>query len=82
MTTKSYSLDLRIRVISAIAWGISCRAAARYFGIPPSTAIRYQQRMNQTLFIEPFKQGRPFLAVAGLSLIATCLSLKQKSSLI
>jgi len=38
--SKSYSLDLRERVVGFIAGGLSCRAAARRFDIAPSTAIR------------------------------------------
>jgi len=56
--TKSYSFDLRERVVGAISGGLSCRGAARRFDISPSTAIRYQQRMKHTSCIEPFKHGR------------------------
>jgi len=60
MTTKIYSLDLRIRAVGAISGDTSCWAAARHFGISPSTAIRHQQRTKQTSYIEHSKQGRPF----------------------
>jgi len=57
--TKSYSLDLRYRVVGSIAGGLSCRGAAKRFAIAPSTAIRYQQRMKATSCVDPFKRGRP-----------------------
>jgi transposase len=34
-----YSSDLRVRIIGAIEGGTSCRAAARQFGVRPSTSM-------------------------------------------
>lgn len=56
---KSSSADLRIRIMGDVERGQSCRAAARRFGVAPSTAIRLRQRKAQTGSVAPAKQGRP-----------------------
>ena len=43
---RALSLDLRERVIAAIAAGASCRQAAERFGVGPATAIRWQARFR------------------------------------
>ena len=40
--SKALSLDLRTRVLSAIAGGLSCRKAAQRFGVSASSAIRWR----------------------------------------
>ena len=46
---KSYSQDLRNRVIDAVEReGMSCRAAARRFGVGESTAIKWLGRYRRT----------------------------------
>ncbi len=40
--SKALSLDLRSRVLSAIAEGMSCRQAALRFGVSASSAIRWR----------------------------------------
>lgn len=45
---QGYSSDLRVRIIGAIEGGNSCRAAARRFGVSPSTSIRLAQRKAKT----------------------------------
>ena len=42
--SKALSLDLRTRVLSAIASGMSCRQAAERFGVSASSAIRWRAR--------------------------------------
>ena len=37
--SKALSLDLRTRVLAAIAGGLSCRQAAQRFGVSASSAI-------------------------------------------
>lgn len=56
---KPYSLDLRERINAFIADGNSCRAAARVFGVSPSTAVRIAalHRVRGDLAAKP--QGRP-----------------------
>jgi transposase len=56
---KSSSADLRDRIYQDIASGESCRAAARRFGVAPSTAVRLAQRKAQTGSLAPARQGRP-----------------------
>ena len=40
--SKALSLDLRTRVLAAIAGGLSCRQAAQQFGVSASSAIRWR----------------------------------------
>lgn len=56
---KSSSSDLRIRIVGEIERGQSCRAAARRFGVAPSTAVRLAQRKARTGSLAPARQGRP-----------------------
>lgn len=56
---KSCSPDLRVRIVSEIERGRSCRAAARRFGVAPSTAVRLAQRKARTGSVAPARQGRP-----------------------
>ena len=57
--THSYSLDLRVRVVSFVAAGHSCRAAARHFRVSDSFAIKLMQRQTQSGSPAPARQGRP-----------------------
>ena len=46
---RAYSQDLRDRVIEAVeVGGMSCRAAARRFGVSDSSAIKWLQRYRKT----------------------------------
>ena len=56
---KSSSSALRVRIVGEIERGQSCRAAARRFGVAPSTAVRLAQRKAQTGSVTPARQGRP-----------------------
>jgi transposase len=56
---KSSSADLRVRIIGEVERGQSCRAAARRFGVAPSTAIRLMRRKAETGSMAPAQQGRP-----------------------
>lgn len=56
---KSNSTDLRVRIYGEIERGQSCRAAARRFGVAPSTAVRLAQRKERTGSLAPARQGRP-----------------------
>lgn len=40
---RALSRDLRDRVVAAIEGGLSCRQAARRFGVSPASAIRRRQ---------------------------------------
>ena len=63
---KPFSQDLRDRVVEAVEeQQMSCRSAARRFGVGESTAIRWVERYRQTGSSAPGKMGghrRPVLA--------------------
>lgn len=56
---KSYSQDLRTRIVDDVTGGRSCREAARRFGVSPSCAIKLVQRVAKTGSAGPARQGRP-----------------------
>jgi len=56
---KSYSSDLRDRVIGLVDAGYSRRAAARHFGVSESFAIKLMQRVRRLGSGMPGRQGRP-----------------------
>lgn len=56
---KGGSLDLRVRIIGEVERGQSRRAAARRFGVAPSTAIRLVRRRSRTGSLAPARRGRP-----------------------
>ena len=55
---KPYSMDLRERVSAAVVrGGLSCRRAAKRFGVAASTAIRWVKRVRATGSAAPDKMG-------------------------
>ena len=59
------SMDLRQRIVRAVASGSSIREAARRFAVSPSTAIKLMQRVRATGSAAPARFGghrRPVLA--------------------
>ena len=56
---KSYSLDLRERIVAQVASGGSRRGAARHFGVSDSCAVKLLARVGRTGSAEPARQGRP-----------------------
>ena len=55
---RPYSMDLRERVIAAVVrGGVSCREAAKHFGVAASTAIQWVQRVRATGSAAPGKIG-------------------------
>ena len=54
---KSYSTDLRKRVIEAVASGASRNEAAELFGIAVSTAVKWMQRWRDTGNAAPKPRG-------------------------
>lgn len=54
---KALSMDLRCRIVAAVAEGMSCRQAAARFGISPSTAIRWQAQRRLQGHVMPRAQG-------------------------
>src|SRR5262245_32526471 len=56
--SKPYSMDLRERVVAAVAKeGMSCRQAAARFGVSYSSAINWVARLRKTGSIEPSQIG-------------------------
>ena len=45
---KPLSMDLRSRALAAVDQGMSCRAAARRFGVAAATVIRWQDQRRST----------------------------------
>jgi transposase len=56
---RAYSRDLRERIAGYIARGGSRRAAARHFGVSPSTAVRIAAQVAERGTLEPRRIGRP-----------------------
>lgn len=56
---KSYSNDLRERVVAFVEAGHSRRAAARHFGVSDSFAVKLLQRVARQGTGLPGRQGRP-----------------------
>ncbi len=54
---KSYSVDLRKRVIEAVETGASRREAAERFEVDPSSAVRWLQCWSETGRCEPKPRG-------------------------
>ena len=54
---KSYSADLRKRVIEAVASGTTRHEAAELFGIAVSTAVKWWQRWRETGSTAPRSRG-------------------------
>jgi len=50
---KSYSEDLRLRVVRAVEGGMSRNAAARHFSVGVSSAIRWMQQWRQRGDVRP-----------------------------
>jgi len=59
---KPYSLDLRERVVAAVAAGESCRAAADRFDVSVSSVVKWAQRQRATGSAAALPMGgrRPF----------------------
>ncbi len=54
---RPYSMDLRERVVAAVAAGESRRSAARRFGVSESVAVKWLQRVANTGSVKPSKMG-------------------------
>ena len=56
---KSYSSDLRDRVVAFVTDGSSRRAAARRLGVSESFSVKLMQRVVKLGSAAPARQGRP-----------------------
>ena len=57
--SRSYSTDLRVRVIRSISGGLSRRRAAARCGVGVSTAVKWYRRYRETGEVAARKQGQP-----------------------
>ncbi len=55
--TRPLSMDLRERLVSAVAGGMSRRCAASRFGVAASTAIKLADQWRRTGDVRPRPQG-------------------------
>ena len=55
--SKALSVDLRERVVAAVAAGASCRAAAARFGVSASSAIRWHALSREAGSVAPGPLG-------------------------
>ena len=55
--SKALSVDLRERVVAAVAAGASCRAAAARFGVSASSAIRWAAMAREAGSVAPGPLG-------------------------
>ena len=56
---RSYSVDLRQRIIERVAGGQSRRGAAEDLSVSPSYSVKLISRHERTGSLEPAPQGRP-----------------------
>jgi transposase len=63
---RAYSLDLRERVVAAVAAGESCRAVATKFKVSVASVVKWSQRFRANASAAAYKVGgrRPY-ALAG-----------------
>lgn len=66
MIGRPYSLDLRERVVGAVAVGESCRSVAKRFGVSVASVVKWSQRYRATgsAAAKPMGGHRPY-ALAG-----------------
>ena len=59
---RAYSLDLRERVVAAVAEGQSCRAVAGRFGVSVASVVKWSQRFRATgsVAAQPMGGRRPY----------------------
>jgi transposase len=55
--SKALSVDLRERVVAAVAAGASCREAAARFGVSPSSVVRWRALVRQVGSVAPGPLG-------------------------
>ena len=56
---RAYSQDLRVRVLDAVARGLSARQAAAHYGVGVTTAIVWARRARDSGETTARRQGQP-----------------------
>ena len=62
---RAYSLDLRERVVAAVAAGESCRAVAATFEVSVASVVKWSQRFRATGSAAATADGRQAALCAG-----------------
>lgn len=57
--SKSYSLDLRRRIVALIDQGYSRRQAARHFMVSPKFVVKLKRRWDERGTLAPDRRGKP-----------------------
>ena len=52
---RAYSLDLRERVVAAVASGQSCRAVAKTFMVSVASVVKWSQRQRAVGRLQPVR---------------------------
>jgi transposase len=55
--TRALSMDIRSRLVTAVANGMTRRSAAKRFGVAASTAIKWVAQWERTGDVTPRRQG-------------------------
>ena len=76
---QPYSMDLRERVVAAVAAGATVRVAAQRFGVAVSTVVKWTQRQRRTGSVAPGQMGghrRPVVREAARAFIVMRIAQK------
>src|ERR1700682_3028985 len=76
--SRAYSLDLRERVVAAVAAGESCRAVAATFKVSVASVVKWSQRFRATgsAAARPMGGNRPYALAAERDWLLNRLSQK------
>src|SRR3546814_11176401 len=74
--SRAYSIDLRERVVAALASGLSARGAAAQFGVSVASAVRWSQRHRRTGGVAPGEPGghRKPVMLPGREWLLACVA--------
>jgi transposase len=75
-TGRAYSLDLRERVVAAVAAGESCRSVAATFKVSVASVVKWSQRFRTTgsAVARPMGGSRPYVLSSGRDWLLTRLA--------
>jgi transposase len=80
---RAYSLDLRERVVAAVAAGESCRAVAATFKVSVASVVKWSQRYRATgsAAARPIGGNRPYVLASERDWLLTRLAEQQDITL-